>query len=299
MWFKGALVRVEDAQINVLAPTSQFGLNVFEGIRCYWDDEQNQLFAFRLQDHLRRLIASANVLGIRCPYTIQELNDHFTSTIRANGYREDTAVRMTLFIDGDGSWSSLGPVEMFIAPIPKPRTDLAKISCLSACVSTWQRINDNSLPPRIKVGANYINGRYGHLEAQRNGYDVPIFLGADGKVAEGAGATLFLRRGRELFTPNATSSVLESITRVTLMKLASEMDISVHERVVDRTELYMADEVFLCGSAAELQPVGSVDRYIVGSGSLGPITRQLLVRYHDAVSGKIPEHKSWCEPIYR
>ncbi|MBU5636060.1 branched-chain amino acid transaminase [Geomonas sp. Red69] len=298
IWFKGSIVPVADAKINVLSPTSQFGLNVFEGIRCYWNEEQQQLYAFRLQEHFDRLLNSCKLIGFSCPYALGQLREYFLETIRFNSYRQDVAVRMTLFIDGEGSWNSVAPVEMFIAPIAKSRTDVTNLKGLSACVSSWDRIGDNCLPPRIKAGANYINGRYGHLEARRNGYDVPIFLASNGKVSEGAGACLFIVRNGQLITPSLTSSVLESITRNTILDLALEMNLRVCEREVDRTELYIADEVFLCGSAAEVTPITSIDRVPVGQGLPGELTVKMLDLYLDVVSNKSPQHGGWLTKVY-
>lgn len=298
IWFKGSLVPAAEARVEVLSPTAQFGLNVFEGIRCYWNEARQQLYAFRLQEHFARLGHSCKLIGIACPYSCEELERHLLETVRANGYRQDVAVRMTLFVDGEGSWSACEPVGMFIAPIGKARTDVATLKGMAACVSTWQRIGDNSLPPRIKAGANYINGRYAHLEARRSGYDLPLLLNAAGRVSEGAGSSLFLVRDGVLITPTLTSSVLESITRATLLQVAAETGLPAVEREVDRTELYLADEVFLCGSAVELAPIVSVDRIPVGSGKPGVRTVALLRRYHDLVSGEDASHPAWRTPVY-
>jgi branched-chain amino acid aminotransferase len=292
------MVPVEEAKVNVLSPTSQFGLNVFEGIRCYWNNEKQQLYAFRLREHFLRLINSCKLIGFTCPYTVEQLHQYLVETIRFNGYRQDVAVRMTLFVDGWGSWSSSEPVEMFIAPIKKNRSDVAALKGVSACISTWERIGDNCMPPRIKAGANYINGRYGQLEARRNGYDVPVFLGADGKVSEGAGACLFMIRNGEVVTPPLTSSVLESITRTTLLEMAPQMYLKIAERKIDRTELYLADEAFLCGSAAEVTPITSFDRIPVGTGEPGVVTTKILERYLDIVSNRHEAAGNWLTPIY-
>lgn len=182
---------------------------------------------------------------------------------------------------------------MFIAPMAKSRTRLDKVPALRACISSWERINDNALPPRAKVGANYINGRYAHLQARHDGYDLPIFLGMDGKVSEGAGACLFMVRDGHLVTPPTTSSVLESITRDTIIVLAGEAGMTVLERPIDRTELYLADEVFLCGSAAEISPIVSVDGYVLGEGKPGPVTMSLLNTYLAVTSGENPAHPEW------
>lgn len=180
----------------------------------------------------------------------------------------------------------------------KARTNLDKVPALKACISSWERIHDNALPPRAKVGANYINGRYAHLQARQDGYDLPIFLGRDGKVAEGAGACLFMVRNGQLVTPPTTSSVLESITRDTIMVLAREAGVVVVERLVDRTELYLADEVFLCGSAAEISPIVSVDGYALGNSLPGPITVSLLKAYLAVASGENLDHPEWRTVVH-
>lgn len=300
IWLNGEIVNVENAKINVLSPTSQFGVNVFEGIRCYWNKDENQLYAFRLQEHFDRLKSSQKLLYMEDTFTIGELKKAFINVIKANEYKEDIAVRQTLFIDGFGSWSSRGPVNMFVAPIPKAKTNPEyNKRGLHCCVSSWQRINDNSISPRIKCGANYINSRMAQLEALKNGYDTTIFLNNHGTVSEGPGSCLFIVRDGKLITPLITDSVLESITRDTIIKIAKEvLKIEVIERAVDRTELYMCDEAFLCGSAMEITPIFSVDRYDIGNGKQGEVTAKIHQLYLDIVLGKVEEYKKWLTPIY-
>jgi len=299
VWYKGKIISVNDAKINILAPTAQFGLNVFEGIPCYWDDEERQLYAFRLNDHYDRLIRSARLIEISCPYTKEDFKKALVDVVKANGYYEDLSVRQTLFVDGFGSWGSAEPVDMFVAPIPKARTGLEyNKKGLNCCVTSWRRISDTTLPPRIKCGANYINSRAGQREALRNGYDTCIFLNEAGKVSEGPGACFFMVVKGTLVTPMLTDSVLESITRDTVIKLAKTKEINVLERTVDRTELYTCDEAFLCGSAMEITPVLSVDKYAVGSGKAGKITTELRKLYLEAARGRNDSFKNWVTPIY-
>lgn len=299
IWIRGEIIRQSQATVNVLSPMAQFGLNVFEGIRCYWSEEKGELYAFRLKEHLDRLMLSCRLVRLHSPYTPEQIESFMKAAILANDFQTDTAVRMTLFGDGQGTWNTCEPVSMFIAPMAKSRTKLDKVPALKACISSWERINDNALPPRAKVGANYINGRYAHLQARHDGYDLPIFLGSDGKVAEGAGACLFMLRSGQLVTPPTTSSVLESITRDTLMVLAREAGMTVVERPVDRTELYLADEVFLCGSAAEISPIVSVDGYVLGDGQPGPATVSLLKAYLAVASGEDSNHPKWRTVVHR
>lgn len=299
IWLRGEIVRQSQGFVNVLSPMAQFGLNVFEGIRCYWNAESGVLHAFRLQEHLHRLMQSCRIVGLQSPYTPAQIEDYFRQAVQANGFLEDTAVRLTIFGDGEGTWSTSEPLAMFVAPMAKARTNLQKIPRYKACISSWERINDNVLPPRAKVGANYINGRYAHLQARRDGYDLPIFLGADRKVSEGAGSCLFMVRNGQLITPPTTSSVLESITRDTVMRLAADQGIGVQERSIDRTELYIADEVFLCGSAAEISPIVSVDRFEMGGGEPGPMTVELLRQYLAVASGSDARYPQWRTNVNR
>jgi len=296
IWYKGKIVNVNDAKINILAPTAQFGLNVFEGIPCYWNENEKQLYAFRLDDHYARLLRSARLLQINCPYTKEDFKNAFIDVIKANEYDENLSVRQTLFVDGFGSWGSADPVDMFVAPIPRGKTSSEyNKKGLNCCVTSWRRISDTTLSPRIKCGANYINSRVGQREALRNGYDTCIFLNETGKVAEGPGSCFFMIRDRKVITPALTDAVLESITRDTVIQLARSMDYEVVERTVDRTELYTADEAFLCGSAMELTPVLSIDRYELGEGQ---ITKELHKAYVDAASGKNEQFKNWLTAIY-
>lgn len=299
IWFKGEIIDVNDAKVNALAPTAQFGLNVFEGIPCYWNDEQKQLYAFRLDDHYNRLQKSARLLQIDCPYSKDELKRSLVDVIKANEYDENLSVRQTLFVDGFGSWGSDGPVEMFVAPIPRGRTSAEyNKKGLDVCVTSWRRISEETLSPRIKCGANYINSRVGQREALRNGYDTCLFLNEAGKVAEGPGSCFFMVKEGVLITPQLTDSVLESITRNTIIKIAQYMDISILERTIDRTELYTCDEAFLCGSAMELTPILSIDKYKIGTDGVGEVTRKLHKSYLDVARNKIDIYKEWVTAIY-
>ena len=299
IWFKGEILNVNDAKINILAPTSQFGLNVFEGIPCYWNDEEKQLYAFRLDDHYDRLIRSAKLIQIDNPYSKDELKKALVDVVKANEYDENLSVRQTLFVDGFGSWGSADPVDMFVAPIPRGRTSAEyNKKGLNVCVTSWRRISDETLSPRIKCGANYINSRVGQREALRNGYDTCLFLNEAGKVSEGPGSCFFMVRNGELITPQLTDSVLESITRDTVIKIAESKGYKVVERTIDRTELYTCDEAFLCGSAMEMTPVLSVDKYTIGNGETGKITKELHMTYLDVVRGKVEQFRDWVTPIY-
>ncbi|WP_318435505.1 branched-chain amino acid transaminase [Photobacterium leiognathi] len=298
MWLSGNIIPVEDAKVNVLSPTSQFGLNVFEGLRGYWSEKDKQLYIFKLEEHCERLLKSIKMVRFECDYTVDFLKNAILDVVKANNFLEDIAIRQTVFVDGFGNWAATGPVDMFIAPIAKGRQLIDKDG-ISCCISSWERISDKCLPPKIKMGANYMNSRLGQMEAHRNGYDSTIFLNNAGKVSEGPGACLFIVRDGKLITPTITSSILESITRTTVIDIArNNLNLVVEEREIDRTELYIAEEVFMCGSAVEILPVLSVDKMPVGSGKKGLITQNIEQCYFDILRRDIIVNDSWLTPVY-
>ena len=287
-----------DARVSVLSPTAQFGLNVFEGIRGYWSDTFNDIVIFRFQDHIDRLRESCRLIGVSCPFSDDELFRGVQEVLNANEFNHDVALRLTVFVGGmQGSWHSCEPVSAFIAPIEKPRRDLTTMRGLSATVSSWRRISDNVLPPRSKVGANYLNGRYAQLDANDAGYDLPIMLNDSGKVGESAGSCVMIVRENEIITPPVTASILESITRASLLELAETLGLKTCVREMDRTEVCLADEVFLCGSAAEILPITKVDRFMIGSGNAGPISKKLHSEYIKLVSGELETFHSYLRPV--
>jgi branched-chain-amino-acid transaminase len=297
IWLNGKIMHVNDAKINVLSPTSQFGANVFEGIRCYWNDEKQQLYAFRLKEHYERLQQSIKLFKMDSPYTEDELIHYLKDVVRAEEYKQDIAVRQTIFLDGYGTWSSSENVGMFIAPIPKNRRKFSLNNALTCKISSWRRISDLDISPRAKVGANYINSRMAQLEAKDCGFDSALFMNGSGKMSEGPGSCLFIVRDGVLYTPPVTASILDSITRKTIIELAQEeLKITVVERDIDRTEMYICDEAFLCGSAMEINPIVNVDGYAI-SGNF-EITRKIFELYIRVVSGMEEKYMHWLTKIY-
>ena len=293
VWIRSKNIEEDKAVVNVMSPMAQFGLNVFEGIRGYRNEDKEVLYIFKLEEHIDRLLESCKLVSIPAPYTKEEIIEAIKSNIIANNFKNtDIALRVTIFADGIGSWHSTENFDMFVSPIKRKRTDINNLKGLKASISSWQRINDNVLPPRAKLGANYINGRYGYLQAKVDGYDVPLFLGNDGKITESSGACIFIVKNGKLITPDVTSSILESITRKFIIEYTKDRGYDIEERRLDRTELYLADEVFLVGTAAEITPIVKVDKFIIGDGKVGKITKKLLRDYLDIVSGK---HKKYIK----
>lgn len=296
MFLKGKIVKVKDAKINALSPTAQFGANVFEGIRCYWNSKENKLYGFRLDRHFRRLHNSINTFGIKNKFTDGDFLNAIVDVVKANNYKEDIAIRQTVFVDGYGSWYSTEPVEMFVAPIPKGRTLPKGKLGFDICVSSYRRISESSMSPKVKVGANYINSRMAQLEAMRNGYDTCVLLNDNGKVSEGPGSCLFMIRDDVLITPPLSASILESITRESIIEIAKEeLKMEVVVRDIDRTELYICDELFLCGSAMEIVPILTVDGHNLSGKT--KYTELMLNKYLEIARNNNEKYKTWLTEI--
>lgn len=297
IWFKNELVPIKEAKIMVFSPTAQFGLNVFEGIPCFWNEKKSKLFVFRIYDHYRRLQNSAKLLNLNNSFSTEDMFNALKQTIAANEIKEDVSVRQTLFVDDFGSWSSDGPVQMFVVATPHNMLSSEyNNEGLNVCISSWTRINDNSMSPKIKCGANYINSRLGQREALRNGYNTCLFLNEDKKISEGPGSCFFIIKNNCLITPRLTDSVLESITRDSVIKIAKFFGYEVIERAVDRTELYIADEAFLCGSAMGITPVLSIDKYKI-TDQIGDITKKIKTKYFDIARGNDTDFSEWITEL--
>jgi len=301
IWMNGEYVAWPDAKIHVNTDTVLRGGNVFEGLRAYYNPDERQMFIFRLDEHLDRLWMSMKVLRMALPCSKSDLAAACTGLVAKNGFREDLQVRVVAYF-GEGPIYAFEPGKIvtgaFIIATPR-RSTLDDQRGFACCVSAWRRIADNVMPPRVKAGANYLQSRLVSSQAQVDGYDGAIILNDQDKVAEGPGACLMIVRDGRPITPPVTAGILESITRTTLTELfAAEMKLSLVERDVDRTELYIAEEAFFCGSAYEVTPITSVDRFPLSDGTIGPVTEQMRRLYRDVVRGRIPKYKHWLTPVY-
>ena len=295
----GELIDYADARLHVLSTSMKYGVGVFEGFRAYWSEEEGELYAFRVQDHMRRLLDSMRVVEIEGPTDIDELTEQLLGLVRANDLRSNLHMRAQVFVDSaDGKPDDTGPSTVYMAAIPMGNYFGA--TGLDVQISSWARLSDRAMPPRVKSIANYQNGRLALLEARRNGYGAALLLTENGHVAEGAGYNVFMVRQGRLCTPPSTESILEGITRDSVIQLAQkELGLEIDIRPIDRTELYSADEIFVCGSAAEVNHVKSVDRTPIGDGSLpGEITAQLQGLYQQAVRGQLDSFRDWVIPVY-
>lgn len=297
LYLDGKLVPYQDARIHVQSAAVKYGASVFEGLRAYWNPAHEELYVFRLQEHIDRLYGSMKLMRMEHGLSREELAGSILQVLRRNEYREDVHIRQTAFIAADGPMDATGPVGLAVDALPRKLTHKAGIA---ACVSSWTRIADGTMPPRIKCSANYQNGRLAMLEARANGYDGALLLNGRGKVAEAPGACCFVVRGGVPVTPPVTADILESVTRSTLLELfRAELGQTPVEREIDRTELYVAEEAFLCGSGWEITPVLSVDRLPLGEGTgAGPVTRSMQACYFAVVRGEKPAYRAWLTPVY-
>ncbi|HKB70968.1 MAG TPA: branched-chain amino acid transaminase [Thermoanaerobaculia bacterium] len=298
VWMNGKLVDFADAKIHVFSHVVHYGSGVFEGTRCY--ETERGPAVFRLRDHTDRLFASAKIYRMEIPYAKEKIEEAVLETIRANGF--DACYIRPVVYRGMGT---LG-VNPFNSPIDvaigvwkwgKYLGPEALENGVDACVSSWNRMAPNTFPAMAKATANYMNSQLIKMEALTNGYVEGIGLSPDGTVAEGSGENIFLAHHGRLITPTVASAGLPGITRTTVIRLAHDCGIEVVEQVVPREMLYIADEVFFCGTASEITPIRSVDRIPVGSGTRGPIVERLQKEFFSIVEGRVPDRHGWLTPV--
>ena len=299
-FFRGEFVPLRDANINVMTHGFNYGTAVFEGIRAYWNAEEEQLFGLELLAHYQRIRASAHLLMMEVRQTPEELVDITVELLRRDGLREDVYLRPIIYKSSETIGVRLHNLDADITIFGVPFGQYIDTEGgIRAQVSTWRRTDDNAIPARGKITGAYVNGALAKSEAQLNGFDEAIVLTADGHVSEGSAENLFIVKRGTLITPPVTDNILEGITRGRLMEIArDELGIGVVERQIDRTELYNADEVFLCGTGAQISPVIEIDRRSIGGGRPGTITKDLSRTYFDAVRGRLPAYRGWLTPVY-
>jgi len=295
IWWNGELVPEAEA----LVPVTHVGWTgisaVFEGLRGYWSAEPETLQIFRLREHLDRFMRSMKLMHMAPRWDREELGAACVVTLQANACRQDVYLQPLAYV-GDAIhgnfWNSTG-CDIYIAQWPSPSRLLTGTTA-TACVSSYRRIGEDTMPPRVKNLSNYRNSQLASREARLNGYDTALLLNGAGRVTEAPSACVFLVRDGVVITPDLTSGILESITRDALITLCRDvLGLEVQERAVDRTELYLADEVFLTGNAVEVQPIVAIDRLAIGGGGIGPVTGQLIRLLHDIARGDLPAYATW------
>lgn len=299
-FFQGAYVPLAEAKIGVLTHAFGYGTGCFEGIRGYYNPEHNQLYLFRLTEHYQRLIQSSRVLLMKMSYTAEELAEMTLECIRRSELRQDTYIRPMVYKASETIGVRLHDLDDDLVIIVHPFGNYIDIDrALKVGVSSWRRVDDNMIPARAKITGAYVNSAFAKSEALQNGFDEAIMLTAEGHVSEGSAENLFMFRRGTWITPPVTENILEGITRDTMLTLLrDELGQTVIERPIDRTELYSADELFLCGTGAQIAPVGSVDHRPLGTGQVGAITAQVQRLYFDVVRGNVARYAHWCTPAY-
>jgi branched-chain amino acid aminotransferase len=299
IYYNGTFLPEDDVKISVRSRALNYGLGCFGGIRGYTSDDGRQINVFRLDRHVRRLEQSARILQLHLPGPVAEVASAIVELLRRNEMHEDVYIRPIVFTDSNA-----------LSPVLDPDTSATAIFCLpmgrylsadpiDVCISSWRRVKETALPARAKATGGYLNSALARREALDNGYAEAILLTEDGHVSEGSAEHVFIVRDGQLISPPSTADNLDGITRQSVIALAQEdLDIPFQERLIGRTELYIADEMFLCGTGAEITPVGSVDRRMIGDGRIGPVTSRIAEHFERVVRGRLAARARWLTPVW-
>jgi len=299
-YFQGRIVPYTEARVGVMNHTLNYGTGVFGGIRGYWNPEEEQLFIFRLADHLQRLLRSAQLIQAEIGLDVEELRHLTVDLAQREGLRQDCYIRPLIYntdeIIGVRLHDLHPDLAMFVVPFDRY---VENDTNAHVTVSSWRRLDDNSLPARGKITGAYVSSAFIKTDAVRSGFDEALVLGQDGHVSEGSAENVFIVRDDVLITPPVSDNILEGITRRTVMTLAQEeLGLRVVERPIDRSEVYICDELFLTGTAAQVTAVTRVDHRPVGAGVMGPVTSQLRQLYAAVVRARLKKYRHWNEPVY-
>jgi branched-chain amino acid aminotransferase len=294
IWHNGNLIPWEQANIHVMSHVIHYGSSVFEGIRCYGQPQGSAIF--RLPEHMQRLLDSAKIYRIAVPFTLDELCSAVVDVIEANGVAPCYIRPIVLLGYGEIGVNPKGsPVEVYIANFPWGKYVSGESA--DVCISSWNRLAPNTLPAMAKAGANYMNSQLIRMEAETNGYAEGIALDVNGQVSEGSGENVFVVRNGVIYTPTLGNSALSGITRDSVLTIARHLGFTVSEQAIPREMLYIADEVFFTGTAAEVTPIRSIDRIVVGDGKPGEITRKIADEYFGIANGLKPDRFGWLTPV--
>jgi branched-chain amino acid aminotransferase len=298
--YKGRVVPYSEVKFGVLMHAMNYGTAVFGGLRAYWNEDEKQLFVFRPQDHFRRFLQSAKLLLMELNLTGDDLLKGLVELIRTEGYEKDLYIRPLAFYTDEIIGVRVHDLTPETSIVVMPFGSYNKNEDnMHVTVSSWRRIDDNSIPARGKIAGAYVNSAFIKTDAVRAGFDEAIVLNADGHISEGSAANFFMLRNGVLATPPITDNVLEGITRRTVIQLIrDELRMQVDERPIDRTELYLADEMFFCGTGAQISAITRVDHRAVGTGKMGDLTSRLRNLYFDIVRGRVAKYRDWCYPVY-
>ncbi|MDQ5972392.1 MAG: Branched-chain-amino-acid aminotransferase [Patescibacteria group bacterium] len=296
VYFCDQFLPFDQANVSIASSSVLYGLSIYTVFNAIWSNEDQQLNLFRLEDHYRRLINSAKIMDFHSfaeTWTYEKFEQTMRELLHRNNVQEDVLVRVTVFIDELTAGTKIHGLKNSVSAYIYPMGEILPRAGIHTCVSSWQRNSDNAIPARAKVNGSYVNASLMKNEALLNGYDEAIALDEHDHVAEGTVANLFIVRGGRLITPDPSTDILEGITRTTVFDLAKHLQIPTDQRAIDRSELYLSDEIFMCGSSANITPVLSVDKRPIGDGAIGPITQLLVELYKQVQQNKIPEFSGW------
>lgn len=299
-FFEGRIVPIEQARISVMTHGLNYGTACFGGLRGYWNDDQEQLFVFRILDHFQRFLNSARLLMMQLPYSADKLAGITLDLLRQEGWRQDVYIRPLAYKADPGIGVRLHDLTdaLTIFSLPFGRY-IEREEGAHVTFSSWRRVDDNAIPARGKISGAYVNSALAKTDAVLSGFDEALVLNSDGHLSEGSAENVFILRDGTAITPPVTDNILEGITRRTVMHLLkNEIGVEVVERPIDRTEVYLADEAFFCGTGVQIAAIAHVDHRPVGEGQMGPLTAALRDLYFGIVRGKVERYRHWCTPVY-
>lgn len=299
-YFDRRIVPIAEAQVNVMTHALHYGTSVFAGMRGYWNAEEEELFIFRPHDHFRRFLQSGKLMRMSLPYTTDELTAILVSLLRAEGYRENCYIRPLAFASTPTISVRVHDLDTAVTIFAMPfGSYIANEEGAHVAFSAWRRVDDNAIPARGKIGGAYVNSALSSTDVRLAGYDEAIVLNDDGHVSEMSSANFFIVRDGVAITPPVNSNVLEGIVRRSLIQLLrDELGVTVVERNIDRSEVYLADECFMCGTGVQLSAITRIEHRAIGTGTMGDITGRLRTLFFDVVAGRVPRYRRWLAPVY-
>jgi branched-chain amino acid aminotransferase len=298
-YFHGEIVPIEQAKVSIMTNTFNYGTGCFGGIRGYWNADREQLYVFRVLDHYRRFLDSAHILLAKLDYTPEQLAQITVDLLSKEGWQQNCYIRPIAYKADESIVVRLHDLQDKVAIFSQPVGNYLPIAeGISVGTSSWRRVDDTMIPARGKLIGSYVNSALIKSEAQLNGFDDAIVLNQDGHVSEGSAANFAMIRRGVLVTPPTSSNILEGITRRTILQLAQEeMGLPVEVREIDRSEVYLAEEAFYCGTGAQVSPIVSIDHRAIGTGKVGPLVAELQALYFRVVKGEVEKYMDWLTPV--
>ncbi len=298
-FFDGRIVPFSDAKVSVMTMGLNYGTACFGGLRGYWNDEDQQLYIFRPLDHYKRFLNSAKILMMNLGLSAGRLVEITQELLRTEGRQQNVYIRPLVYQAEEGIGVRLHDVRSALTIWAIPYGSYMTECGAHVTFSSWRRVDDNAIPPRGKISGAYVNSAFIKTDAHHGGYDEALVLNQDGHISEGSAANFFMLRDGVISTPCVTDNSLEGITRRTLLVLMrDELGMTVNERAIDRSEVYLADEAWFCGTGVQVAPITAVDHRLIGNGECGPFVAKLRDLYFDVVCGKVAKYKDWCVPVY-